>query len=282
MPRHSPDALKTLDRSHRQCPSRSRAKTQNRERTNIRAFLGHRKHETACNSSSRPAAVSSQHDRPYKKQSCRQKDQLPETEPNDGGQAHQSRRVAYPFPSIQPPAGTPVSTRRAMNPAARCSRRNRIHESTTNGARFTRSLRTRLLFTLSSEQADRASARPANLVFFLDDKKPSNRPLDTNLKAWWSLSGSNRRPSACKADALPAELRPLACGVPAIVPHHEVVGPGRFELPTSPLSGVRSNQLSYGPDPMNRFMIPAPAEVVSSAQSRTRNKRAPGERTIIQ
>jgi hypothetical protein len=27
-----------------------------------------------------------------------------------------------------------------------------------------------------------------------------------------------------------------------------VVGPGRFELPTSPLSGVRSNQLSYGPD----------------------------------
>ena len=27
------------------------------------------------------------------------------------------------------------------------------------------------------------------------------------------------------------------------------VGPGRLELPTSRLSGVRSNQLSYGPDP---------------------------------
>ena len=27
----------------------------------------------------------------------------------------------------------------------------------------------------------------------------------------------------------------------------EVVGLGRFELPTSPLSGVRSNQLSYRP-----------------------------------
>ena len=26
-----------------------------------------------------------------------------------------------------------------------------------------------------------------------------------------------------------------------------VVGPGRLELPTSRLSGVRSNQLSYGP-----------------------------------
>ena len=31
-----------------------------------------------------------------------------------------------------------------------------------------------------------------------------------------------------------------------------VVGPGRFELPTSPLSGVRSNQLSYGPEPAMR------------------------------
>ena len=27
---------------------------------------------------------------------------------------------------------------------------------------------------------------------------------------WWSLSGSNRRPPACKAGALPAELRPLS------------------------------------------------------------------------
>ena len=54
---------------------------------------------------------------------------------------------------------------------------------------------------------------------------------------WWSQAGSNRRPSACKADALPAELWPLEL----------VVGLGRFELPTSPLSGVRSNQLSYRP-----------------------------------
>ena len=28
--------------------------------------------------------------------------------------------------------------------------------------------------------------------------------------AWWSLSGSNRRPPACKAGALPAELKPRA------------------------------------------------------------------------
>ena len=32
------------------------------------------------------------------------------------------------------------------------------------------------------------------------------------------------------------------------MPHHEnLVGLGRLELPTSPLSGVRSNQLSYRP-----------------------------------
>ena len=32
------------------------------------------------------------------------------------------------------------------------------------------------------------------------------------------------------------------------VSHTKLVGLGRFELPTSPLSGVRSNQLSYRPN----------------------------------
>ena len=65
---------------------------------------------------------------------------------------------------------------------------------------------------------------------------------------WWSQTGSNRRPPACKAGALPAELWPLA-------PHRwrdgvmlgRMVGLGRLELPTSRLSGVRSNRLSYRP-----------------------------------
>ncbi len=56
---------------------------------------------------------------------------------------------------------------------------------------------------------------------------------------WWSRSGSNRRPEACKATALPTELRPHAST--------RMVGPGRLELPTLRLSGVRSNHLSYGP-----------------------------------
>lgn len=37
---------------------------------------------------------------------------------------------------------------------------------------------------------------------------------------WWSLSGSNRRPPACKAGALPAELKPHRNGT---VPRHPVV-----------------------------------------------------------
>ena len=50
------------------------------------------------------------------------------------------------------------------------------------------------------------------------------------------MTGSNRRPPACKAGALPAEL------IPPIL-----VGLGGFEPPTPRLSSVCSNQLSYKP-----------------------------------
>lgn len=67
--------------------------------------------------------------------------------------------------------------------------------------------------------------------------------------AWWSRTGSNRRPQACKASALPTELRPrqaraVARGMSSVP---IMVGLGRLELPTSRLSGVRSNHLSYRP-----------------------------------
>lgn len=55
---------------------------------------------------------------------------------------------------------------------------------------------------------------------------------------WWSQTGSNRRPHACKARALPAELWPLI---------RKLVGLGGLEPPTSRLSSARSNQLSYKP-----------------------------------
>jgi hypothetical protein len=93
-------------------------------------------------------------------------------------------------------------------------------------------------------------------------------------KGWWSQTGSNRRPHACKARALPAELWPRtrrrmlrlyapcelafasataqqpsfkkACRAEA-AEQRRLVGLGRLELPTSRLSSARSNQLSYKP-----------------------------------
>ena len=61
-------------------------------------------------------------------------------------------------------------------------------------------------------------------------------------EGWWSQTGSNRRPPACKAGALPAELWPH-CDLGRA----RVVGLGGLEPPASPLSGVRSDQLSYRP-----------------------------------
>ena len=73
-------------------------------------------------------------------------------------------------------------------------------------------------------------------------------------RSWWSQTESNRRHPACKAGALPTELWPLLrvehrravgdCREPV---QQWLVGPGRLELPTLRLSGVRSNHLSYGP-----------------------------------
>src|SRR5690606_11884321 len=74
--------------------------------------------------------------------------------------------------------------------------------------------------------------------------------------SWWSQTESNRRHPACKAGALPTELCPRSgngaaqesCRRPvAGCVQQGLVGPGRLELPTLRLSGVRSNHLSYGP-----------------------------------
>ena len=77
---------------------------------------------------------------------------------------------------------------------------------------------------------------------------------------WWRQTGSNRRPPACKAGALPTELCPrlsFRSARPHFVHRREpavtrglsrsrdLVGQGGFEPPTSRLSSARSNQLSY-------------------------------------
>ena len=60
--------------------------------------------------------------------------------------------------------------------------------------------------------------------------------------SWWRLTGSNRRPPACKAGALPAEL------IPRLVVRADIlVGLVGLEPTTPALSTRCSNQLSYSP-----------------------------------
>jgi hypothetical protein len=84
--------------------------------------------------------------------------------------------------------------------------------------------RSDLLFTMSDNP--RPPARPeerenprftsgrAKLHFWTSKKRGSNNRLRDRKSAncrppiWWSQTGSNRRPPACKAGALPAELWP--------------------------------------------------------------------------
>jgi hypothetical protein len=106
--------------------------------------------------------------------------------------------------------------------------------------------------------------------------RTSRRRVSMWRPDWWSQTGSNRRPPACKAGALPTELWPLvqrelnvraerwpasrsSRPKPRLRPvglrravftrlrERRLVGLGRFELPTSRLSSARSNQLSYKP-----------------------------------
>ena len=120
---------------------------------------------------------------------------------------------------------------------------------------------------------------------------------DATSEGWWSQTGSNRRPHACKARALPAELwprtrrrmllgtpssrqparlRPMGYGSLHSLRERRLVGLGRLELPTSRLSSARSNQLSYKPLTLslskrirNRLARkPAPGAPGATAQAR--------------
>ncbi len=81
----------------------------------------------------------------------------------------------------------------------------------------------------------RRTTQFAYLPFFTALAHMQLSKIGKDRKSWWSRSGSNRRHPACKAGALPAELRP------------QMVGLDRFELSTPRLSSVCSNQLSYRP-----------------------------------
>jgi hypothetical protein len=83
----------------------------------------------------------------------------------------------------------------------------------------------------------------------------SGRVITPKRFRWWSQTGSNRRPPACKAGALPTELWPRSVrNCQSKLANERVVGLGRLELPTSRLSSARSNQLSYKPESLRLEM----------------------------
>jgi hypothetical protein len=54
--------------------------------------------------------------------------------------------------------------------------------------------------------------RPTVNIEALDHAKRFGVDLGVSPINWWRMPGSNRRPPACKAGALPAELIPQDCG----------------------------------------------------------------------
>ena len=85
------------------------------------------------------------------------------------------------------------------------------------------------------------SSRLLKNIQHLVSKRPNLNLTDLRLNSWWRMTGSNRRPPACKAGALPAELIPL------IGHANNLVGLVGLEPTTPALSTRCSNQLSYSP-----------------------------------
>ena len=108
-----------------------------------------------------------------------------------------------------------------------------IWDLPTTGRHFDQSTESKNLFTMLNS---------VHLPYFrLDAKNVSAWGLwDTKTTRQFGGAGRNRTDDLLLAKQA---LSQLSYGPPPKL----MVGPGRFELPTSRLSGVRSNQLSYGP-----------------------------------
>ena len=106
-----------------------------------------------------------------------------------------------------------------------------------------------------------------NQSFVKIPKRTRSTRYHDRFPSSWSVRGSNPRPPACKAGALPAELTPRG-------PEH--VGLERFELSTPRLSSVCSNQLSYrpeGPPNTSKNNASDPQSQIASPSSKTTFER---------
>ena len=169
------------------------------------------------------------------------------------GPALRPRPLAQPQAPGQTPRPNPPRTSRHAPP-----RRSRAQAKPTESSRASKThqnlihnpQRTNALQAPSAKPHPPAVIQPSRPEPLPIRDTASSTPQATPLKAsLWRRTGSNRRPPACKAGALPTELRPRAKGR-APAPHQAVrgqavVGQGGLEPPTPRLSSVCSNQLSY-------------------------------------
>ena len=190
-PRHPPDTLKTLDRSHYRCPSRPRPKA---------LPARHRRSGTVGDGAIKTYA----------------------SEPVRDG-----RRSRLPIVMPRVPPGPTAA--RLTTP--RGEPRKHGVEST---RRFGPHARLRLscvpkadrpdTFTLHdveqhapSRRGDAPAGGAGGEFWYADEGRSEAVPIGPSRlapppKRWWSKTGSNRRPHACKARALPTELLPRMGG----------------------------------------------------------------------
>lgn len=243
MPRHPPIALKTLDRSHCQCPP-ARSRRDRRFVTTLRVALD-------VIGTKRPASRDRFEGAVRQTHHMREIERLPRQITD---LADHEVRTNLLFTMSNRTGGEPKARRKLF---LRMTFSRRLHLTQHLLPRKTRQscgLRVRQTATRRLEATIPRIART------LTSQGGRLKRQSCGLREWWSRTGSNRRHPACKAGALPAELRPLIPLLTAtlfrdglieekstILADCEVVGLGGLEPPTSRLSSARSNQLSYKP-----------------------------------
>ena len=220
-PRHPPDTLKTLDRSHYRCPT----PTDPRRIDRTAPTRGHRakmrgSHKDLCfcpNLSGTGGGQASRHHPQSIERASHPASR------DAGGELDRVRGGVDPSAS----GHTPGFARRAARPDGR------THSLFTMSKNTPRSLRAEAMRqpdtpvancdmrTMTSGLSCRASAAGLRLPV---SRPPCPAPPGGR---WWSKTGSNRRPHACKARALPTELLPQGVGEARGSARHMTGGPGK-------------------------------------------------------
>jgi hypothetical protein len=211
VPRHPPNALKALDRSHYQCsPEDREQKTENRRTRSAYA-------EPPRHPVSRSARTA-----------------LPPHASNGMGlrTPSPSRQRVRPAPDTNGPEQ--VLKDQCHTRTARRPRRSSFSQlSLIPGPLKGRNVRTILLFTMSANRQRTPSGSRCKTFSLRQgrrkrrtDHRRSSVLWRPSSVLWWSQTGSNRRPPACKAGALPTELWPRAGRRPAVISHQSPVTRG--------------------------------------------------------